>query len=134
MAISEPAAAVSMPTLYIPHGAGPCFFMDWNPPDAWNRMGDFLRNVAQTMPAPRAIVLVSAHWLAHEFSVTSGARPELIYDYSGFPPHTYELRYGAPGSPRTGGAHQPTCWGRRRSRRAPSRLAVSTMACSFRCC
>ena len=30
------AAAPRMPAFYIPHGAGPCFFMDWNPPDAWD--------------------------------------------------------------------------------------------------
>ncbi len=89
-----------MPTLYIPHGAGPCFFMDWNPPDTWNRMADYLKGVAATLPQkPRAIVMVSGHWLERDFSVTSGRQPALIYDYYGFPPHTYELRYDAPGSP-----------------------------------
>lgn len=91
---------MSMPTLFIPHGAGPCFFMDWNPPDTWTRMADFLRGVAATLPQqPKAIVLVSAHWLEGRFSVTTGARPGLIFDYYGFPPHTYQLRYDAPGSP-----------------------------------
>ncbi|MCF6752578.1 dioxygenase [Pseudomonas stutzeri] len=89
-----------MPTLFVPHGAGPCFFMDWNPPTAWNAMADFLKGVAATLPArPRAILMVSAHWLQPAFSVTSAARPELIYDYHGFPAHTYELRYPAPGEP-----------------------------------
>ena len=89
-----------MPTMFVPHGAGPCFFMDWNPPDAWNAMADFLKNVASTLPArPSAIVPVSAHWLEPAFSVTSGAQPELFYDYYGFPPHTYELRYPASGAP-----------------------------------
>ncbi|WP_295582398.1 class III extradiol ring-cleavage dioxygenase [uncultured Lamprocystis sp.] len=90
-----------MPTLFVPHGAGPCFFMDWNPPTAWNLMGRFLESVADTLPQrPTAIVLVSAHWLEPVFSVTTGEQPALIYDYSGFPPHTYELRYPAPGEPR----------------------------------
>lgn len=89
-----------MPTLFIPHGAGPCFFMDWNPPTAWDAMADFLKNVAGALPQrPQAVVVVSAHWLEPVFSVTSGARPELIYDYHGFPPHTYELRYDARGEP-----------------------------------
>ena len=89
-----------MPTWFIPHGGGPCFFMDWNPPDAWDRMADFLRNVASTLPrTPKAIVVVSAHWLTPHVTVTSGAQPELIYDYYGFPPHTYELTYPAPGAP-----------------------------------
>jgi len=89
-----------MPTLYIPHGAGPCFFMDWNPPDAWDKMAAFLKGVAATLPArPRAIVLVSGHWMEPQFTVTGHARPELIYDYYGFPAHTYELTYPAPGAP-----------------------------------
>ncbi len=94
---SHPTA---MPTLFIPHGAGPCFFMDWNPPDTWNRMAEFLKGIASTLPqSPRAIVMVSAHWLEPAFTVTGAERPTLIYDYRGFPPHTYELRYDAPGSP-----------------------------------
>ena len=89
-----------MPVFFIPHGAGPCFFMDWNPADTWTRMAGFLKGVADTLPArPRAIVLVSGHWLEPRFSVTGHARPPLIYDYSGFPPHTYELTYPAPGNP-----------------------------------
>lgn len=88
------------PTIFIPHGAGPCFFMDWNPPTAWHRMRDFLLGVEGTLPErPKAILMVSAHWLTPGFSVTSGAQPELIYDYGGFPPHTYELRYPAAGAP-----------------------------------
>ncbi|WP_444817004.1 DODA-type extradiol aromatic ring-opening family dioxygenase [Stutzerimonas frequens] len=93
-------AGQTMPTLFVPHGAGPCFFMDWNPPTAWNAMADFLKGIAATLPArPTAIVLVSGHWLQSSFSVTTAARPTLIYDYHGFPPHTYELRYPAPGEP-----------------------------------
>ncbi|MBB1471720.1 dioxygenase [Luteimonas sp. MC1782] len=89
-----------MPVFFIPHGAGPCFFMDWNPADTWNRMAAFLKGVSATLPArPKAIVLVSGHWLEPGFNVTGSARPPLIYDYSGFPPHTYELAYPAPGSP-----------------------------------
>jgi aromatic ring-opening dioxygenase catalytic subunit (LigB family) len=89
-----------MPTWFIPHGGGPCFFMDWNPPDAWHRMADFLKHLAATLPRqPKAIVMVSAHWLEPHFAVTSAAQPELIYDYFGFPAHTYELTYPAPGVP-----------------------------------
>ena len=88
------SVGTKMPTLFIPHGAGPCFFMDWSPADTWQPLAAFLRGVAQTLPArPRAIVLVSAHWLAPEFRLTGQARPPLIFDYSGFPAHTYELTY-----------------------------------------
>ena len=92
--------AAPLPTLFIPHGAGPCFFMDWNPPTAWARMAAFLEGIAASLPQPpKAIVLVSAHWLEPAFAITGGTQPALIYDYYGFPPHTYELRYDAPGSP-----------------------------------
>ena len=51
--------------------------------------GRFLKGIAATLPAkPTAIVLVSGHWLQPTFSVTTAARPTLIYDYHGFPPHT----------------------------------------------
>ena len=93
-------AVPRQPTLFIPHGAGPCFFMEWNPPTAWNRMADYLRQLVDSLPErPRAIILVSAHWLEPAFRVTGATRPELIYDYYGFPPHTYALRYPAPGEP-----------------------------------
>jgi len=100
--MTQPSATTvaKMPTWFIPHGGGPCFFMDWNPPHAWNKMADFLKNVASTLPrTPKAIVMVSAHWLTPDVTVTSGAQPELIYDYYGFPPHTYQLTYPAPGAP-----------------------------------
>ena len=98
--MTEAVPLVRMPTWFIPHGGGPCFFMDWNPIDAWDRMADFLKNAASSLPRqPKAIVLVSAHWLEAKVMVTSGAQPELIYDYYGFPPHTYELTYPAPGEP-----------------------------------
>jgi aromatic ring-opening dioxygenase catalytic subunit (LigB family) len=74
--------------------------MDSNPPHAWDRMAEFLKGLGATLPArPRAIVVVSAHWLESAFSVTSGEQPELIYDYHGFPSHTYDLQYPAPGEP-----------------------------------
>jgi aromatic ring-opening dioxygenase catalytic subunit (LigB family) len=89
-----------MPTLYIPHGAGPCFFMDWNPPDMWTRMGDWLRNAIAALPArPGAIVMISAHWEEPRYTVGSAERPGMLFDYSGFPPHTYAFSYASPGSP-----------------------------------
>jgi aromatic ring-opening dioxygenase catalytic subunit (LigB family) len=93
-------APMQMPTLFVPHGAGPCFFMEWNPADAWDKMAAFLKGIAATLPQrPRAIVLISGHWLERQPMVTASANPELIYDYNGFPAHTYELRYPAPGDP-----------------------------------
>jgi aromatic ring-opening dioxygenase catalytic subunit (LigB family) len=94
------AGGPRLPTFFIPHGGGPCFFMAWNPPGIWDRMADFLRGLADTLPQPpQAILLVTAHWLATDFTVSSGERPGMIFDYHGFPPHTYELSYPAPGEP-----------------------------------
>ena len=63
-------------------------------------MADFLKNAASSLPRqPKAMVLVSAHWLEPIVGITSGAHPSLIYDYQGFPPHTYELTYPAAGAP-----------------------------------
>lgn len=95
-----PESTARLPSYFLPHGAGPCFFMDWNPPNAWTHMADYLTGLASALPArPRAILIVSAHWLAPSFTATSAARPDLIYDYHGFPEHTYRLSYPAPGDP-----------------------------------
>ena len=92
--------AARMPGLYVPHGAGPCFFMDWSPPDTWRRMGDYLRGAIASLPSrPSAIVLVSAHWEAPRFTVGNAAQPGLLFDYSGFPSHTYAFRYAPGGDP-----------------------------------
>ena len=91
-----------MPTLFIPHGGGPCFFMDWNmgPPDTWEKMEKWLRGLADTLPAkPKAVVVISGHWEESQVTVNSAANPDLYFDYYGFPPHTYELTYPAPGDP-----------------------------------
>lgn len=94
------AASTRMPTLFIPHGGGPCFFMDWNPRDTWTRMGDFLKGIAATLPQrPKAIVVISGHWATDRFAVGSNPQPPLIFDYYGFPPHTYQLTWPAPGDP-----------------------------------
>ncbi|MBC7541551.1 MAG: dioxygenase [Candidatus Sericytochromatia bacterium] len=94
--------ATRMPTFYIPHGGGPCFFMEWQmgPPDTWDHMATWLRGLDATLPAkPKALLVVSAHWEAPVVSVMTAAAPPLLYDYSGFPPHTYALTWPAPGSP-----------------------------------
>lgn len=93
---------MKQPTLYIPHGGGPCFFMEWRmgPPDTWDRMAAWLRSAVDALPErPRALLVVSAHWEAERPTVTDGARSSLLYDYVGFPPHTYELTWPAPGDP-----------------------------------
>lgn len=90
----------ALPTLFVPHGAGPCFFMDWEPADTWARMERWLRSVPELVGArPKAVLVVSGHWEAPELTLNAQEQPPLLYDYSGFPAHTYQLRYPAPGSP-----------------------------------
>ncbi|KAH7128823.1 Extradiol ring-cleavage dioxygenase, class III enzyme, subunit B [Dendryphion nanum] len=52
-----------------------------------------------TPEQPRAIILVTAHWSTDVVTISSGAKHELLYDYYGFPPEAYQLKYDAPGSP-----------------------------------
>src|ERR1017187_7607214 len=90
------------PAIFIPHGGGPCFFMDWTwgPADTWFATRHFLEHLAGTLPAPpKAIVVVSGHWEDTSFTAGTAAHPELIFDYSGFPEHTYKLTWPAPGDP-----------------------------------
>ena len=63
-------------------------------------MEAFLRSLPGRVPeVPAAILVISAHWETSGFHLTGHARPPLIYDYYGFPPETYALRYEVPGSP-----------------------------------
>jgi aromatic ring-opening dioxygenase catalytic subunit (LigB family) len=63
-------------------------------------MAAWLRGLGASLgEKPRAVLVISGHWERDEFTVGSSVRPPLIYDYSGFPRHTYELKYDAPGSP-----------------------------------
>ena len=87
------------PTFFIPHGGGPCFFID-DPQGTWTGMQGFLQSLPARLPErPTAILVVSGHWETDGFALTGAEEPSLIYDYSGFPAHTYALRYDAPGAP-----------------------------------
>lgn len=89
-----------MPTFFISHGGGPCFFMDWNPAHEWDALASYLRQLPTRLPAkPKALLIISAHWEAPTPTVTSQAKPDLIYDYYGFPKHTYELKWPVDGAP-----------------------------------
>ena len=84
------------PSLYIPHGGGPCFFID-DPQGVWTGMEAFLRSVPGLLPEkPKAILIVTGHWETPGFRFTGNPKPPLIYDYFGFPKHSYELRYDVP--------------------------------------
>jgi aromatic ring-opening dioxygenase catalytic subunit (LigB family) len=93
---------MTLPTLFIPHGAGPCFFMEWTrgPADTWDRTAAWLKGLVAGLPErPKAILMVSGHWEEPAFTVGSSDRPPMLFDYYGFPEHTYRLAFNAPGSP-----------------------------------
>ena len=89
-----------LPTLFIPHGGGPCFFMDWDPPDTWKRMAEYLRSMPGEVGArPKALLVVSGHWEEKVATIQNNPAPALLYDYYGFPPSTYQIKFPAPGAP-----------------------------------
>ena len=65
------------PTYFIPHGGGPCFFMD-DPRGVWSGMEAFLRSLPNSLAEkPKAILVVSGHWETDGFALTGAERPEL---------------------------------------------------------
>lgn len=91
------------PAIYLPHGGGPCFFMPdgaMGPPGTWTAMRMYLEGIGASLPAtPKALLVISAHWETEVPTVLASSQPPLLYDYSGFPPETYELTWPAPGAP-----------------------------------
>ena len=97
-----PATPKRQPAIFLPHGGGPCFFMDWTwgPADTWHATQRFLEGLPATLPEPpKAIVVISGHWEEPAFTASTALSPQLIFDYSGFPEHTYRLTWPAPGDP-----------------------------------
>jgi aromatic ring-opening dioxygenase catalytic subunit (LigB family) len=95
-----PGSPPRMPTYFLSHGGGPWPWLTGPLREAMAPLEASLRQLPSELPAtPAAIVMVSGHWEAPTFTVQTHPNPPMVYDYGGFPEHTYRIQYPAPGSP-----------------------------------
>ncbi len=81
-----------MPVLFIGHGSPMNAIEENEFVQGW-------RNIGKTLPHPKAILCISAHWETRGTFVTAMPKPKTIHDFGGFPKALYEVEYPAPGSP-----------------------------------
>lgn len=87
-----PEEEVLMPVLFIGHGAPTNVLEE-------NAFTKDLKKLGQSIQKPKAILVVSAHWLTKGTQICHAEKPKMIYDFSGFPEKMYQIEYNCPGSP-----------------------------------
>lgn len=89
-----------LPTYFISHGGGPWPYMTGEFRRRFDRLEQSLVEMrAELGSVPRAVLVISGHWEASGFAISSGSHPGMVYDYYGFPEELYRIQYSAPGSP-----------------------------------
>lgn len=87
------------PTLFVSHGGGPWPFIDEMRKAYQKTTSEFARIPALLPQKPKAVLVISGHWEEEIFTVSAAQQPPMVFDYSGFPEHTYKISYPAVGSP-----------------------------------
>jgi aromatic ring-opening dioxygenase catalytic subunit (LigB family) len=88
------------PVYFLSHGGGPWPWLTGPIREGLAELEESLRRLPGELPEqPTAILMVSGHWEAQDFTVQTNPTPSMFYDFGGFPEHTYQIQYPAPGSP-----------------------------------
>jgi 4,5-DOPA dioxygenase extradiol len=81
-----------LPTVFLSHGS-PLHGLESG------AVGEMWATLGRTLPRPRALLMVSAHWETSVPVLSGASKPGTIHDFSGFPEPLYRIRYPAPGAP-----------------------------------
>jgi len=83
--------------IYFSHGGGPLPILG---NASHQKMVEFMQDLPTRLERPEAILVISAHWEEDSATLLGAERPEMYYDYYGFPDEAYQLTYPAPGHPK----------------------------------